>query len=207
MTATQASASQLLTHRERVPSGVGIQCPCGSSLHVMATIRKAFRMEFLERKYGELEFLETGFSFVSKAPFRFRRLPMCLVFRVFPRERVGGRVSEMSGDGGGQRTPAHCSPGCEDLPCGGGTRDPCALLCAPVRSATRGGGQARPGRGQAAVRVLAPLFCRLPWAPHAKPHNSASTERGGGGAGIGEGRGCGERTPQQHPAAEAFTFP
>lgn len=130
MTATQASASQLLTHRERVPSGVGIQCPCGSSPHVMATIRKAFRMEFLERKYGELEFLETGFSFVSKAPFRFRRLPMCLVFRVFPRERVGGRVSEMSGDGGGQRTPAHCSPGCEDLPCGGGTRDPCALPCA-----------------------------------------------------------------------------
>lgn len=39
--------------------------------HVMVTIHKAFLMEFSERKYGELEFFKTGFSFVSKTPFRF----------------------------------------------------------------------------------------------------------------------------------------
>lgn len=169
----------------------------------MATIRKAFRMEFLERKYGELEFLETGFSFVSKAPFRFRRLPMCLVFRVFPRERVGGRVSEMSGDGGGQRTPAHCSPAVRTSPAEGAHG---------IRVRSRALGYSRGWTGPTWARTS----CRagtgalvLPPALGASRKTSQLRVDGArrGRCGDRRGRGCGERTPQQHPAAEAFTFP
>lgn len=63
----------------------------------MVTIHKAFLMEFLERKHGELAFFKMGFSFVSQTLFRFRSFHF---YATGGLERVGGRVSEMSREGG-----------------------------------------------------------------------------------------------------------